>query len=47
MDFFAVLGKAADPSLRRGLARMDEEALIGLENIKQNVEKRFAKAGQA
>jgi hypothetical protein len=24
--------------------RMDEEALIGLENIKRNVEKRFANA---
>ena len=29
------------------VARMDEEAMIGLENIKRNVEKRFAKAGQA
>jgi uncharacterized protein YndB with AHSA1/START domain len=29
------------------IARMDEEAMIGLQNIKRNVERRFAKAGQA
>jgi len=35
--------RPSEPSPEQ-VARMDEEALIGLENIKRNVEKRFANA---
>ena len=36
--------RPSEPSPEQ-VARMDEEALIGLENIKRNVEKRWANAG--
>jgi uncharacterized protein YndB with AHSA1/START domain len=38
--------RPSEPSPEQ-IARMDEEAMNGLQNIKRNVEKRFAKAGQA
>jgi hypothetical protein len=38
--------RPSEPSPEQ-LARMDEEAMIGLNNIKRNVEKRFADAGGA
>ena len=36
--------RPSEPSAEQ-IARMDEEAMIGLENIKRNVEKRFRSAG--
>ena len=36
--------RPSEPSLDQ-IARMDEEALIGLKNIKRNVERRFRSEG--